>query len=200
MVSAQAAVIMKRRTILIAGTAAAASLTSAALPVSRVLVWNATASVPTGLYHIRGIASLHVGERVAIDPPPHLQCFLAARGYLPVGMPLLKEIAALPGDRVCRTGASITINGEPVGTARVRDSRGRALPGWSGCRVIAADELFVMNRRAPDSFDGRYFGPLKRTQLIGRASPVWTDEAGEGARVWFARPTLSQPANPDKET
>lgn len=191
---------MKRRTIIIAGTAAAAALFSAALPVSRVLVWNATASVPTGLYHIRGTASLHVGERVAIDPPPHLQRFLAARGYLPVGMPLLKEIAALPGDRVCRTGASITINGAPVGTARARDSRGRALPAWSGCRVIAADELFVMNRRAPDSFDGRYFGPLKRTQLIGRASPVWTDETGDGERVWFARPTLSQPAKPDKET
>ena len=191
---------MKRRTILIAGTAAAAALFSAALPVSRVLVWNATASVPTGLYHIRGTASLHVGERVAIDPPPHLRRFLAARGYLPVGMPLLKEIAALPGDRVCRTGASITINGAPVGTARARDIRGRALPGWSGCRVIAADELFVMNRRAPDSFDGRYFGPLPRAQLIGRASPVWTDEAGDGAHVWFARPTISETANPSKET
>lgn len=191
---------MKRRTILIAGTVAASALLSAALPVSRVLVWNATASVPTGLYHIRGTASLHVRERVAIDPPPHLQRFLAARGYLPLGMPLLKEIAALPGDRVCRTGASITINGKQVGLARVRDSRGRALPGWSGCTVIAAGELFVMNRRAQDSFDGRYFGPLPRARVIGRASPVWTDEAGNGERVWFARPTLSEPANPDEET
>ena len=57
---------MKHRTIIIAGTSAAAALLSAALPLSRVLVWNATASVPTGLYHIRGKASLHVGERVAI--------------------------------------------------------------------------------------------------------------------------------------
>lgn len=191
---------MKRRTILLAGTAAAAALLSAALPVSRVLVWNATASVPTGLYFIRGTASLHVGERVAIDPPLHLRRFLAARGYLPVGMPLLKEIAALPRDRVCRTGASITINGKPAGTARARDSRGRTLPVWSGCRIIAGDELFVMNMRAPDSFDGRYFGPVARTLVIGRASPVWTDEAGDGVRIWFARPTLSQPANPDKET
>lgn len=189
-----------RRTMLIAGTVAAAALLSAALPVSRVLVWNATASVPTGLYHIRGSAGLHIGERVAVDPPPHLRRFLAARGYLPDGVPLLKEIAALPGDRVCRTGALITINGEPAGMARARDSRGRALPEWKGCRVIAADALFVMNRRAPDSFDGRYFGPLSRAQLIGRASPVWTDEAGDGAHVWFARPTLSEPAKPSEET
>lgn len=191
---------MKQCTILIAGTVVAAALLSAALPMSHVLVWNATASVPTGLYHIRGTASLHVGERVAIDPPQYLRRFLATRGYLPVGVPLLKEIAALPGDRVCRAGTSITINGEPSGIARTHDSRGRSLPAWSGCRDIAADELFVMNRRAADSFDGRYSGPLKRAHLIGRASPVWTDETGDGVHVWFARPTLSEPANPDKET
>jgi len=184
---------MKRRTILIAGTVAAAALLSAAQPVSHVLVWNATASVPTGLYHIRGTASLQVGERVAIDPPPHLRRYLAARGYLPVNVPLLKEIAALAGDMVCRKGHIITINGKPAGAARARDSRGRPLPDWQGCHLIAAHELFVMNR-APGSFDGRYFGPLPRAQLIGRASPVWTDEAGDGVHVWFARPTVSEPA------
>ena len=191
---------MKRRTILLAGTVAAAALLSAALPMSRVLGWNTTASVPTGLYHIRGTASLHVGERVAIDPPPHLRRFLSGRGYLPTGVPLLKEIAALPGETVCRAGSLITINGEPAAAARDRDSCGRALPDWQGCRTIAADEIFVMNRRAPDSFDGRYFGPLPRTQLIGRASPVWTDEAGDGAHVWFARPTISATASHNKET
>lgn len=191
---------MKRRTILIAGTVAAAALLSAAQPVTRVMVWNATASVPTGLYHIRGTASLHIGERVAIDPPPHLRRYLTARGYLPTGVPLLKEIAALPGDRVCRKGRLITINGKPAGAARARDSHGRALPVWQGCHIIADDELFVMNRTAPDSFDGRYFGPITRSQLIGRASPVWTDEAGDGVHVWFARPTISTPANPNEET
>ena len=70
---------MKRRTIVIAGMASAAALLSAALPLSRVLVWNATASVPTGLYHIRGNASLHVGERAAIDPPPQLRAYLVER-------------------------------------------------------------------------------------------------------------------------
>jgi type IV secretory pathway protease TraF len=52
---------------------AAATLATLAVPVSRYAVWNATASVPTGLYAIRGKASLHVGERVAIEPPPALR-------------------------------------------------------------------------------------------------------------------------------
>lgn len=191
---------MTWRTILLAGTVAAAALLSAARPVSRVLIWNATASVPTGLYHIRGTASLHVGERVAIEPPLHWRRFLAARRYLPTGLPMLKEIAALPGETVCRRDHNIIINGVRAGVARARDSHGRALPQWQGCYRIPANALFVMNRRAPDSFDGRYFGILPRAQLIGRASPVWTDETGNGANVWFARPTLSEPANRIKET
>lgn len=178
---------MKRGTVLVAGTAAAAALLSAAAPLSRVLVWNATASVPTGLYHIGDAARLHVGERVALDPPPGLRDYLAERGYLPAGVPLIKEVAALSGDTVCRHGLVVTINGLPAGSARARDRTGRVLPVWHGCRTIAAHELFVMNLRAPDSFDGRYFGPLARDRVIGRARPVWTDEAGNGVHVWFAR-------------
>lgn len=191
---------MKRRTCLLAGLAVTAALASAAWPLSRVLVWNVTASVPTGLYHIRGKASLYVGERVAIDPPPGLRRYLADRGYLPSRVPLLKEVAALGGDRVCRTGDAITVNSARLGVARTHDSKGRALPSWQGCVKLAAEQIFVMNRHAPGSFDGRYFGPISRAQVIGRASPVWTDEAGEGDHVWFARPHLSHSSSTKKET
>ena len=191
---------MRRRTIVIAGMASAAALLSATLPLSRVLVWNATASVPTGLYHIRGKASLHVGERVAIDPPPKLRAFLAERDYLPSGVPLLKEVAALRGDTVCRNGLAITINGQPAGLARAFDSRARPLPDWQGCHTIGAEQIFVMNRRAPDSFDGRYFGPVSRSHVIGRASPVWTDEAGDGVHAWFARPHMNSTPSNNQET
>jgi type IV secretory pathway protease TraF len=30
-----------------------------------------------------------------------------------------------------------------------------------------------MNRRSKDSLDGRYFGPLAATTIIGRADPLW---------------------------
>ncbi|USA38895.1 S26 family signal peptidase [Pelagerythrobacter marinus] len=185
---------MKRGTVLVAGTAAAAALLSVVVPLSRAFVWNVTASVPTGLYHIGDAAGLHVGERVALDPPHRLRDYLARRGYLPAGVPLMKEVAALPGDTVCRNGLAITINASPAASARARDRTGRALPVWDGCRTIAAHEIFVMNPRAPGSFDGRYFGPLARHRVIGRARPVWTDEAGDGDHVWFARfPRNSQP-------
>jgi conjugative transfer signal peptidase TraF len=178
---------MKRRTALFAGALVAATLLSAAHPLARVLVWNATPSVPTGLYLVRAARELHVGERVAIDPSPALRRFLAARGYLPAGVPLLKQVAGVRGDTVCRDGPDITVNGELVGTALAADRRGRQLPVWQGCRTIAVGQAFVMNRHAPGSFDGRYFGPVSRHRIIGRARPIWTDETGSGEHVWFAR-------------
>ena len=188
---------MIRRRFLLAGVVAVAALSTLAVPVSRYAVWNMTASVPTGLYAIRGKASLHVGERVAIDPPPEMRRLLATRGYLPTGVPLIKRIAAVSGQRVCRFGHGVTIDGEFAGAARARDRLGRPLPAWFGCRKLRSGELFVMNPAAPGSFDGRYFGPLKLGTVIGRATPVWTDETGDGHHVWFADPRSNpEPSSP----
>ena len=158
------------------------------VPVSHYLVWNASASIPIGLYAIRGRRSLQVDERAAIEPPPQLRSLMARRGYLPAGIPLLKRIAATSGQRVCRFHHGVTIDGQLAGVARARDRRGRSLPVWFGCRTLQHGEIFVMNPAQPDSFDGRYFGPLDAGQVIGRAVPIWTDERGDGRHVWFARP------------
>jgi conjugative transfer signal peptidase TraF len=190
---------MKAQTALFAASMVALTLATITIPVSRFAVWNVSASVPTGLYLIRGKRSIHVGERVAIEPPPALRRLLAGRGYLPVGVPLLKRVAAVSGQRVCRFAHGVTIDGKLVGIARARDRRGRPLPVWSGCQRIARNELFFMNPAAPDSFDGRYFGVLSTHSVIGRATPVWTDEAGDGDHVWFALPTFSTPSPKQKE-
>jgi len=181
---------MTQRRFLMPGMVVVATLATLTVPVSRFAIWNMTASVPTGLYLIRGTASLHVGERVAIDPPPELRRLLAKRHYLPVGIPLLKRIAAVRGQRVCRFAHGVTIDGNFVGAARSRDRLGRPLPAWFGCHKLLSGELFVMNPAAPDSFDGRYFGMLRMAQVIGRAVPIWTDEAGNGRRIWFASPQV----------
>lgn len=174
---------MKRATMLFAAAAVLGALASVAFPPARLLVWNITASVPTGLYRIEPARDPRIGDRVAIAPPPQLRAFLAERGYLPSGVPLLKEIAALEGQRVCRMDLAITIDGELRAAARAGDTLGRALPVWDGCRTLGAGEVFVLNAHAPGSFDGRYFGPLARSTVIGRAVPVWTDETQTDARA-----------------
>ncbi|MFC5422885.1 S26 family signal peptidase [Bosea eneae] len=151
---------------------------SALLPPPPRLVWNASESVPIGLYAISSPAALKVTDLVLARPPEPLASFLADGGYLASGVPLLKRIAALPGQRVCRDRLTITIDGAPQAEARERDRLGRALPVWSGCRVIADGEVFLLNWDNPASLDGRYFGPIPAASIVGRASPVWVREEG----------------------
>lgn len=156
---------------------------SAFIKPSPKLIWNASASLPIGLYAIRPASVLHVAELVAVTPPEPVASFLSDGGYLPRGVPLMKRVLGLPGQVVCRNGLSITIDNVDVGEAQARDHRGRNLPIWTGCRTIAPGEVFLMNPGVPDSLDGRYFGPLPASSIIGRAAPLWTDEGGEGRFV-----------------
>lgn len=151
------------------------ALTSVFHPAPKLL-WNASASVPIGLYAVRHALPLHVGELVVVSPPKPLAQFFAARHYLPLGVPLVKHVLALPGQTVCRDGRTITVDGITMGQALEHDRLGRALPDWQGCRALAAGEVFLMNRTPPDSLDGRYFGPLPLTTIVGRADPIWTRE------------------------
>jgi conjugative transfer signal peptidase TraF len=137
-------------------------------------VWNVSESVPRGLYRLRPVGRLFVTELVAIKPAEPLASFLDLNGYLPVGIPMLKRVLALPGQMVCRSGRSISVDQIDMGEARERDSRGRPLPVWHGCRVVGEDELFLMNWQSKDSLDGRYFGPIAASAVVGRALPVWT--------------------------
>ncbi|MBF0877923.1 S26 family signal peptidase [Gluconobacter cerevisiae] len=146
---------------------------SATVHVAPRLLWNETASVPVGLYRVRPGSALHVGDIAAIQLPDRLALLLAKRGYLPFGVPLLKPVAALSGQTVCRTKRTISIDSQAVGKTLDSDHRGRLLPVWQGCHRLASDEIFVMNPTEPRSLDGRYFGPLPAALVIGRAVPLW---------------------------
>jgi conjugative transfer signal peptidase TraF len=150
------------------------------------LIWNASASAPIGLYAVRPAADLGVTELVAVEAPEPLASYLSQRDYLPRGVPLMKRIAALPGQTVCRTGNSVTVDNIAMGEALSHDRRGRSLPAWQGCRTLHTSEIFLMNWDVQDSLDGRYFGPVPQSSIVGRALPLWTDEGGDGRFQWRA--------------
>ncbi|MGN8113999.1 S26 family signal peptidase [Labrys sp. 22185] len=150
------------------------------------LIWNASASTPIGLYSIGPADRFEVTDLVAVRALEPLAAFMVERGYIGRGVPLMKRIAGVPGQQVCRRDHAITVDGVPMGDALERDHLGRSLPVWQGCRRIAEGELFLMNWSVRDSLDGRYFGPLPTSDVIGRATPLWTDEHGDGRYVWRA--------------
>jgi conjugative transfer signal peptidase TraF len=149
------------------------ALSSVAGPAP-VLLWNASASAPIGLYAVHPARPLRVDELVVVRPPPPLARWLAARHYLALGVPLVKYVRALPGARVCRQGPNLSVDGVALGAALDRDHAGRALPVWQGCLKLAPGETFLMNTARSDSLDGRYFGPSLIATVVGRATPLWT--------------------------
>lgn len=159
---------------------------AAFLPLPLKLVWNVSASAPIGLYAIDSDALPEVRDLVAVDAPEPLAAFLAVRGYLPRGVPLMKRVAGVAGQRVCRTGRTISVDGTDMAEALDHDRLGRALPSWQGCRLITVGEIFLMNGQVRDSLDGRYFGPVSTDTIIGRATPLYTDEDGNGRFQWRA--------------
>ena len=139
-------------------------------------IWNASASVPIGLYAVHPAHKLNITELVVVRPPTDLARYLAERRYLPEGVPMLKRVLALPGQTVCRSDRTITVDGIAMGDALERDTSDRPLPVWRGCQRVSDSQVFLMNWQSVDSFDGRYFGLLSRATIVGRADPVWTQE------------------------
>jgi conjugative transfer signal peptidase TraF len=143
-------------------------LTMAWRPVPWV-IWNASASVPTGFYRVGPIRNPVAKDLVIVMPPEPLAIFLADRGYLPRGVPLIKPVLALAGQTVCREDLRIMVDDVYAGAAHSHDRLGRPLPEWHGCRVLRPGELFLMNADVSDSLDGRYFGALPVSSIMGTA-------------------------------
>ena len=156
------------------GLGAALAIASSLAERRPILVWNATASAPRGLYRIAPLIGLQAGDLVLVQPDPASATLYAERGYLPLGVPLLKRVGALGGMRVCEDSGDVTIEGRHVANALPNNGRGRPMPSWSGCRTLSKGEFFALNADAPTSLDGRYFGPSPLSSAIGRAIPIWT--------------------------
>jgi conjugative transfer signal peptidase TraF len=162
----------RRRIAAIAACAAVALALPAVLASPTLLVWNASASVPTGLYRVMPGRTVQRGAMVVAWPPAPARRLAAQRGYLPATVPLVKRAAAVNGDRVCAAGEEIRVNGRLAARRRRIDSAGRPMPWWRGCRLLGRGDSFLLGDR-PDSFDGRYFGMTSRATAVGPAVLVW---------------------------
>jgi len=148
--------------------------TSAAVPHRPILVWNATASAPIGLYVGETERVPTRGDLVLVRPPSEVAAFASGRGYLPPDVPLIKRIVGTSGDTICAHGDMISLNGSFLLKRLESDGRGRSLPRWSGCKRLGDTEIFLAMTDVSDSFDGRYFGPIPASDIIGRLQPLWT--------------------------
>jgi conjugative transfer signal peptidase TraF len=158
------------RSAIVAIAVVLAIIASIISPPPLLLVWNTTASTPVGLYAVRRAVPKR-GDLLVTRLPRETESLAVSRHILPANTPVLKPVAAVAGDLVCRAGPAISINGRVAVTARGRDGHGRSLPTWRGCRRLSSSQVFVLARDA-HSFDSRYYGPLDIQLARGIARPL----------------------------
>lgn len=140
---------------------------SSMLSSHEFLIWNRTESAPKGLYW-RSDSPLTLNGWAVVSGKAPASIWIAERGFLGSGWPIIKRVRALPGDEICRENFVITINNVRVADALETDSDGNALPVWRGCAILKEDEVFLLNGH-PRSLDGRYFGPTNMRDVRGSA-------------------------------
>jgi conjugative transfer signal peptidase TraF len=165
----------RRRMFAAAAAAAAIAALTATLfwPPRPLLLWNASASSPIGLYLLQSSIGVRPGDMVVAWPPEEARALGAERRYFPYNVPLVKQVAAAAGDRVCAVGEAIFVNGRLETLRRTADPSGRQMPWWTGCDTIPQGDLFLLTPGVPNAFDGRYFGMTASDLILGRARLIW---------------------------
>lgn len=172
-----------RLMLAIASASLVLALLSTSLSKPRpLLVWNASPSSTMGLYRVRARGSMRKGDMIIAFAPNWARRLAAQRGYLPYGVPLVKQLVAVGGDRVCARGAEVFVDGALAARRFARDPHGRTLPGWQGCRTLSGDQAFLLSPGVPRAFDGRYFGVTSKRDIVGSAQLLWTRDTQPRSR------------------
>lgn len=94
--------------------------------------------------------------------------------HFPNGTPFVKQIAAVAGDRFVVRDGEVRVNDRfvaalnPTYVAYLK----QPVNHYDRDQVLARGEYAVLGS-TPQSFDSRYWGPIRQSQVLGRARPLW---------------------------
>lgn len=144
---------------------------------------NVTPSLPRGIYLEAGGQPMR-GDFVSLCLSGQWAQLATERGYLAPGAcesglrPLLKQVAALPGDVVLVTSQGIvTVTATDTKFWRTplrrHDAKGRKLPESALRSGAIPQDMTLVLAEHPGSFDGRFFGLVPLAPLQ-RVEPIFT--------------------------
>lgn len=136
---------------------------------------NLSRSEPIGLYVVTPLhGNLRQGETVLMRCPQGFQKYLYGRKWLPEGWSLFKTVGGVPGDTFCVSNDGFTVHGKVLGPVYSTDGKGLPMPVIRGCRSVQENHFLPVATGLKSSFDGRYFGAVPVSLVIGIARPVLT--------------------------
>lgn len=152
---------------------------------SQNLLINPSNSIETGIYRNALINDFSKGNYVSYKPSSKFQKYIEANYNLKKKakeVTVLKKIVAIEGDIVEVKDYNIYINGEKMG--KIVKLKGLTENLANSRKVLSKDEFFLMGE-TPDSFDSRYFGTVKRNEIISEVKLVASGKSLERALGWI---------------
>jgi len=144
-----------------------ATTTQIIYPSKPRVFYNPSPSAAVGWYKLRPDLPIKRDVQVAAYAPKWARVLADERQYLPYDYPLIKTVMAVEGDVICYHETWVSVPKSPDIPLRSQDTLGRDMPAQSGCLVLQSGEYFIASPDVQDGFDSRYFGPIKKGQLLG---------------------------------
>lgn len=127
--------------------------------LGKTIFLNRTSSMPRGLYVKIDKIRYDVGDVIIFKHKENNNI-------------LIKYVAAIYPNEFCiDADAGWWIAGRPAAKINI-EKYPQGIPIQSKCQRLNPDELLVLGEH-PDSFDSRYFGPIKIDQVIAEVWPLW---------------------------
>lgn len=137
------------------------------------ITYQITSSMPKGFYLVVPVKELHRSDIVVFRPKESTLAFLQERHWVPSTGWMMKYVMAIPGDAVCTYDHMLWINQKRIGRIYEHDSSGRLLPSQFFCGKLEGHKYLLISTRIDQSFDSRYFGPIDKKCIKGKAIPLF---------------------------
>lgn len=150
-------------------------------PRAPTILLNLSSSAPVGIW-MRTTQVAQPGDWVAACLPSEVAHAARHRRYTPRGRcpsnttPVLKILAARSGVVVESTAEGLLVDSGlwPGSRIQPEDRQGRPVTTVMSYPYAVPTGQVLLLTHHPQSWDGRYFGPLPEWTLLGTYRPLWT--------------------------
>lgn len=164
-------------------------------------IFNISKSLPIGIYQrLEEDKNFQKGDIVVLNIPKERMDFMISRGYIDGNMlkTMLKRIEGVEGEtfkvlsieerkssqfnenidfssiNIPKSSKKVLVKENKIlGSISNFDSHGRQLPQIKSPLILNKDEFFVMGE-SDNSFDSRYFGKIKKEEILYKVKPILT--------------------------